>query len=181
MEIFSFIVTLFGGILAGVITAVLVMYLINNLMNTPKWLIGVVGTFLFFFLSFQFTAMIGAGKVKGLVADVAMLSNTVSGKADWNVIIDEYPILKPYLNQVDTTLAETGVKKASVLSYINSTINGYMWRRAAWALGGLVVCFVIALVSDSVGGARGKEIRRVSPSTLRTTARPRPRPHSHRR
>ena len=181
MEIFSFIVTLFWGILAGVITAVLVMYLINNLMNTPKWLIGAVGTFLFFFLSFQFTAMIGAGKVKDLVADVAMLSNTVSGKADWNVIIDEYPILKPYLNQVDTTLAETGAKKASVLSYINSTINGYMWRRAAWALGGLVVCFVIALVSDSVGGARGKEIRRVSPSTLRTTARPRPRPHSHRR
>ena len=80
MGILSFIVTLFGGILAGIVLTILVVYLINELMDTPKWLIGLMGLFLLFFLSFQFTAIIGAGKVKGVVEDITGLSNTVSGK-----------------------------------------------------------------------------------------------------
>lgn len=173
MEIFSFIVTFLWGILAGVIIAVLVMYLISSLMNTPKWLTGVVGTFLFIFLSFQFTAMIGAGKVKGFVADIAIQNNTVCEMVDWNALIDEYPILKPYLNQIDTTSAEPGIQKTSILSYIDSAINGYMWRRVAWASGGLIVCFVIAWA----GGVRGKKKRRISPSPHRVVGRPPSRSH----
>ena len=50
MGILSFIVTLFGGILAGIVVTILVVYLINELMDTPKWLIGLMGLFLLFFL-----------------------------------------------------------------------------------------------------------------------------------
>ena len=46
MGILSFIVTLFGGILAGIVVTILVVYLINELMDTPKWLIGLMGLFL---------------------------------------------------------------------------------------------------------------------------------------
>lgn len=168
MEIFSFIVTFLWGILAGVIIAVLVMYLISSLMNTPKWLTGMVGAFLFIFLSFQFTAMFGAGKVKGLVADIATSTNTIGEKTDWNALIDEYPLLKPYFNQIDATSAEPSIQKTSILSYIDSAINGYMWRRVAWASGGLIVCFVIAWA----GGVRGKKKRRISPSPRRAAGRP---------
>ena len=181
METFSFIVTFFGGILAGVIIAVLVMYLISSLMHTPKWLTGVVGTFLFIFLSFQFTAIIGAGKVKGFVADIAIQNNTISEKTDWNAFVDEYPILKPYLNQIDTTPEEPSIQKTSILSYIDSAINGYMWRRVAWALGGLIVCLGIGLA----GGFRGTKKQRISPSPHRAAGRPFSRPHrggnSHRK
>ncbi len=51
MGILSFIVTLFGGILAGIVVTILVVYLINELMDTPKWLIGLMGLFLLFFRS----------------------------------------------------------------------------------------------------------------------------------
>lgn len=174
MEIFSFIVTFLWGILAGVIIAVLVMYLISSLMNTPKWLTGIVGTFLFIFLSFQFTAMIGAGKVKGLVADIAILNNAVGEKTDWNALVDEYPILKPYLNRIDTTPAEPGIQKTSILSSIDSIISGYMWRRVAWASGGLIACFVIGRLA---GGVRGKKKRRMPPSPHRVAGRPPSRSH----
>ena len=136
MGILSFIVTLFGGILAGIVVTILVVYLINELMDTPKWLIGLMGLFLLFFLSFQFTAIIGAGKVKGVVEDITGLSNTVSGKVDWNNIETTYPVLKPYLDKVGTKVDEVSDQKTSALSLINSIINGFMWRRAAWALGG---------------------------------------------
>ena len=86
MGILGFIVTLFWGILAGIAVTILIVYLINELMDTPKWLVGLIGLFLLFFLSFQFTAIIGAGKVKGVVEDITGLSNTVSGKVDWNNI-----------------------------------------------------------------------------------------------
>ena len=81
MGILGFIVTLFWGILAGIAVTILIVYLINELMDTPKWLVGLIGLFLLFFLSFQFTAIIGAGKVKGVVEDITGLSNTVSERS----------------------------------------------------------------------------------------------------
>lgn len=93
MGILSFIVTLFWGILAGIVVTILVVYLIRT-NGHPKVVVGLIGLFLLFFLSFQFTAIIGAGKVKGVVEDITGLSNTVSGKVDWNNIETTYPVLK---------------------------------------------------------------------------------------
>ena len=159
MGILSFIVTLFGGILAGIVVTILVVYLINELMDTPKWLIGLMGLFLLFFLSFQFTAIIGAGKVKGVVEDITGLSNTVSGKVDWNNIETTYPVLKPYLDKVGTKVDEVSDQKTSALSLINSIINGFMWRRAAWALGGVMICFVVAALPALTGRRRKRALR----------------------
>lgn len=167
MGILSFIATLFLGILAGIIVTILVVYLIGELMGTPKWLIGLIGAFLFFFLSFQFTAIIGAGKVKGVVADIAVLGNTVSGKADWSKIETTYPVLKPYLDKVGTKVDEVTDQKTSVLSVINSVINGFMWRRAAWALGGVIVCLVVAAVSELTGSGRSQQRRRGASASTR--------------
>lgn len=166
MGILSFIVTLFWGILAGIVVTILVVYLINELMDTPKWLVGLIGLFLLFFLSFQFTAIIGAGKVKGVVEDITGLSNTVSGKVDWNNIETTYPVLKPYLDKVGTKVDEVSDQKTSALSLINSIINGFMWRRAAWALGGVMICFVVAALPALTGNVvidRDNEGRQLLP------------------
>ena len=82
MGILGFIVTLFWGILAGIAVTILIVYLINELMDTPKWLVGLIGLFLLFFLSFQFTAIIGAGKVKGVVEDITCLLYTSDAADD---------------------------------------------------------------------------------------------------
>lgn len=169
MGILSFIATLFWGILAGIIVAILAVYLISELMGTPKWLIGLIGIFLFLFLSFQFTAIIGAGKVKGVVADIAVLGNTVSGKADWSNIETTYPVLIPYLDKAGAKVGEVSDQKTSVLSVINSVINGFMWQRAAWALGGVIVCIVVAAVPGLTGSGRSRQERRVASARYRTT------------
>lgn len=177
MGILSFIATLFWGILAGIVVAILVVYLIGGLMGTPKWLIGLIGVFLFFFLSFQFTAIIGAGKVKGVVADIAVLDNTVSGKADWSNIETTYPVLKPYVDKVGAKVDEVSDQKTSVLSVINRVINGFMWRRAAWALGGVIVCFGVAAVLGLIGSGRSRQERRGTSARYRTMQHT---SHSHR-
>ncbi|RGE75253.1 hypothetical protein DWV30_23405 [Bacteroides ovatus] len=177
-----FIVTLFGGILAGIVVTILVVYLINELMDTPKWLIGLMGLFLLFFLSFQFTAIIGAGKVKGVVEDITGLSNTVSGKVDWNNIETTYPVLKPYLDKVGTKVDEVSDQKTSALSLINSIINGFMWRRAAWALGGVMICFVVAALPALTGNGRNRQGQRgASASTRHRTTQHTSRSHRPRR
>lgn len=182
MGILSFIVTLFGGILAGIVVTILVVYLINELMDTPKWLIGLMGLFLLFFLSFQFTAIIGAGKVKGVVEDITGLSNTVSGKVDWNNIETTYPVLKPYLDKVGTKVDEVSDQKTSALSLINSIINGFMWRRAAWALGGVMICFVVAALPALTGNGRNRQGQRgASASTRHRTTQHTSRSHRPRR
>ena len=170
MGILGFIVTLFWGILAGIAVTILIVYLINELMDTPKWLVGLIGLFLLFFLSFQFTVIIGAGKVKGVVEDITGLSNTVSGKVDWNNIETTYPVLKPYLDKVGTKVDEVSDKKTSALSLINSIINGFMWRRAAWALPALT------------GNGRNRQGRRgASASTRHRTTQHTSRSHRPRR
>lgn len=169
MGILSFIATLFWGILAGIVVTILVVYLISELMGTPKGLIGLIGTFLIFFLSFQFTAIIGAGKVKGVVADIAVLGNTVSGKADWGNIETTYPVLKPYLDKVGEKVDEVSDQKTTVLSVVNGVINGFMWRRAAWALGGVIVCFGVAAVPGLTGSGRSRQERRGTSARYRTT------------
>lgn len=182
MGILSFIVTLFGGILAGIVVTILVVYLINELMDTPKWLIGLMGLFLLFFLSFQFTAIIGVGKVKGVVEDITGLSNTVSGKVDWNNIETTYPVLKPYLDKVGTKVDEVSDQKTSALSLINSIINGFMWRRAAWALGGVMICFVVAALPALTGNGRNRQGQRgASASTRHRTTQHTSRSHRPRR
>lgn len=177
MGLLSFIATLFWGILAGIIVTILVMYLINELMGTPKWFVGLVGIFLFFFLSFQFTAIIGALKVKGVMADVTVLNNTVSDKVDWSHIETSYPVLKPYLDKVRTKQGEVTDTNISVLSLVNKIINGFMWRRAAWALGGVIICFVAAAVSGLTGSRRGQQRRRGASARYRTST---PASRSHR-
>ena len=182
MGILSFIVTLFGGILAGIVVTILVVYLINELMDTPKWLIGLMGLFLLFFLSFQFTAIIGAGKVKGVVEDITGLSNTVSGKVDWNNIETTEPVLKPYLDKVGTKVDEVSDQKTSALSLINSIINGFLWRRAAWALGGVMICFVVAALPALTGNGRNRQGQRgASASTRHRTTQHTSRSHRPRR
>ena len=167
MGILGFIVTLFWGILAGIVVTILIVYLINKLMDTPKWLVGLIGLFLLFFLSFQFTAIIGAGKVKGVVEDITGLSNTVSGQVDWNNIETTYPVLKPYLDKVGTKADEMIDKKTSALSLINSVINGFMWRRTAWALGGIMICFVVAALPALTGNGRNRQGRRGASASTR--------------
>lgn len=182
MGMLGFIATLFWGILAGIIVAILVMYLINGLMGTPKWLTGIIGAFLLFFLSFQFTAIIGAAKVKGVMADITVLSNTVSGKADWSAIETNYPVLKPYLDKVGTKMDEVTDKKTSALSLVNKIINEFMWRRAAWALGGVVVCLVVAALPGMTGNGRSRQQQGRSRTSVRNrTSAPAGRSHRPRR
>ncbi len=105
------------------------------------------------------------------MADITVLGNTVADKTDWSAIETNYPILKPYLDKVDTKLDEVADKKISALSLVNEIINGFMWRRAAWALGGIVVCFVLAAVPEMTGNGHGRQQgRRGASIRYRTSA-----------
>lgn len=159
MGMFSFFVILFGGILAGIAVAGLIVYLINGLLNIPLWLKGAIGFFLFFFLSFQFVAIGGAMKVKEAMENMIALNATAGDIIDWNAIKDEYPVLRPYLDNVGMELGETCNKQKSIFSFVNKVINEFMWRRGAWVLGGAVACFVIAVVSDMLGSGRMRQSR----------------------
>ena len=55
---------------------------------------------------------------------------------------------------------EVSDQKTSALSLINSIINGFMWRRAAWALGGVMICFVVAALPALTGNGRNRQGQR---------------------
>ena len=103
-------------------------------------------------------------------------------KVDWNNIETTYPVLKPYLDKVGTKVDEVSDQKTSALSLINSIINGFMWRRAAWALGGVMICFVVAALPALTGNGRNRQGQRgASASTRHRTTQHTSRSHRPRR
>ena len=115
------------------------------------------------------------------MADITVLGNTVSEKTDWSAIETNYPVLKPYLDKVGMKLGEVTDKKTSALSLVNKIINGFMWRRAAWAVGGVVVCFVLAAVPVMTGNGRGRQQGRRGASARYRASAPVNRSHRPRR
>lgn len=150
--ILSFVSALFWGGLAGILTTAVLMYLIHGLMNVSKILVLIGGFFMFLFLSFQYTAWIGAGKAKAFIEDAAMAvdcmqstpsENHQSITSNWSVVTNEYPMLKPFLreSQVDFEgVYNEGVNAKKIFVKVaNGIINAYMWRRFFWIIAGSVV------------------------------------------
>ena len=85
-------------------------------------------------------------------------------------------------NTEEVKETEVSDEKTSALSLINSIINGFMWRRAAWALGGVMICFVVAALPALTGNGRNRQGRRgASASTRHRTTQHTSRSHRPRR
>ena len=96
--------------------------------------------------------------------------------------MEQETLLKPYLDKVGTKVDEVSDQKTSALSLINSIINGFMWRRAAWALGGVMICFVVAALPALTGNGRNRQGQRgASASTRHRTTQHTSRSHRPRR
>lgn len=153
--ILTFISALFWGVLAGLLTTGILIWLIHSLMNVPKIFLAIWGFLVLLFLSFQYTAWIGASKVKTYMEDVVltvdvMQSFSITNKSDttyhWENITEEYPMLKPFLQgtQIDYQRGEGALLSAQDLFtwIVNGVINAYMWRRFFWILGGIAVAVI---------------------------------------
>ncbi|MDR2969811.1 MAG: hypothetical protein LBV32_09460 [Tannerellaceae bacterium] len=191
MMFFGFAAALFWGILAGILVAGLAAFLINALTKMPVWQTGLAGIFLFIFLSFHFAAIIGGARAKSMLTDMEVLSATVGRATDWSDLVDEYTFLKPYLKEIAATAADEFITaqmqgtdmKTFLLTCISSAINRFMWRHAAWALGGIIVCFagVVALDAAANGGGGRNRGQRPAVSSPRRSNGAHVRPRAHRR
>lgn len=153
--ILSFISALLWGALAGLLTTCFFMYIIHGIMNFPKLFTAIWGVVMFFFLSFQYTAWIGASKVKGYIEDFVITTDkmdlllTEEGAEttlNCEAITQEYPVLKPFLEGVKVDYDEVSDKTANLKDIFilttNRIINEYMWHRFWWILLGSIVAIV---------------------------------------
>lgn len=151
----TFMSALFWGVLAGLLTTGILMWLIHEFMKVPKMLIAIWGFFMLLFLSFQYTAWIGAGKAKTYIETAAATVDSMNSflktdqsdaTCDWEVVTDEYPMLKPFLgkDQIDvSTISNQSLSAKEMFVWVaNGLINAYMWRRFFWILGGSVVAMI---------------------------------------
>lgn len=152
----TFMSALFWGVLVGLLTTGILMWLIHEFMNVPKVLIAIWGFFMLLFLSFQYTAWIGAGKAKNYINNAAMAVDSMKSYLitdqsdttfDWEAVTDEYPMLKPFLEkaQIDVSaVSDQSLNAKDTFVWVaNGLINAYMWRRFFWILGGSVVAMIV--------------------------------------
>ena len=98
--LFNYISALLWGILIGLILSGFVMYIAHKICGISYLISGLIGAFLLFFMTFQFTALIGANKTKKYVENVVTSAQAVGENIDWTIVKDKYSLLKPYLGDV---------------------------------------------------------------------------------
>ena len=151
----SFISALLWGALAGLLTTGIFMYLIHGVMSVPKIFTAIWGVVMFFFLSFQYTAWIGASKAKAYIEEFVIVTdqmkflptnNEAETTFNLEAIAQEYPVLKPFFKDVKVDYNSISNKAGDVRNVFvlvsNKIINDYMWRRFWWVLLGSVVAVV---------------------------------------
>ena len=146
--LFNYISALLWGILIGLILSGFVMYIAHKICGISYLISGLIGAFLLFFMTFQFTALIGANKTKKYVENVVTSAQAVGENIDWTIVQDKYSLLKPYLGEVEMS---------------SESIDRYIWRRFGWIVGGILVAFGVMI------GGGAMEANRVSNHRRRTS------------
>lgn len=170
--LFNYISALFWGILIGLISSALIMYFIDKICAVSRLLTGFVGLIMLLFLGFQFAALIGANKTKKYVDNAAILTQAVGENFDWAVVKEEYPLLQPYLGGVENATKSTTNTGKTIAYSINIMIDGYIWRRVGWIIGGIIVAFGVAVLAGMTGINRPSRSRRHAPGSRRHNRSP---------
>jgi hypothetical protein len=163
--------SIFLGVFLAVLSVGILFFIIKGFY--PRYVFkpaGFIACFvLFLLLSFQFTLMCGAFKVKsmtdGIKADITSilssreLSSRVITPAEGREIIagllEKYPMLAYYTDS--TEFSENTVQNVTetVANDIQSFLNGFIWRRAGWSLffiaAGIFIVIRTLGVSHSAG------------------------------
>lgn len=154
--LFNYISALFWGILIGLIFSGFMMYLTHKICGISYLIAGLIGTFLFFFVTFQFTALIGANKAKNYIDDLVVSTQATGENLDWVTVKDKYPSLEPYLGETERS-SESALDVATM---ITNSIDRYIWRRVGWIAGGIIVAFGVAIVGGVMEANRTSNHRR---------------------
>lgn len=157
--LFNYISALLWGILIGLILSGFVMYIAHKICGISYLISGLIGVFLLFFMTFQFTALIGANKTKKYVENVVTSAQTVGENIDWTIVKDKYSLLKSYLGEVEMSSENV----MNIKTMITDSIDRYIWRRFGWIVGGILVAFGVMI------GGGAMEANRVSNHRRRTS------------
>ena len=123
--LFNYISALLWGLLIGLILSGFVMYLAHKICGISYLISGLIGVFWLFFMTFQFTALIGANKTKKYVENVVASAQAVGENIDWTIVKDKYSLLESYLGKAEITPANVMDIKTMVID----SLNRYIWRR----------------------------------------------------
>lgn len=157
--LFNYISALLWGLLIGLILSGFVMYLAHKICGISYLISGLIGVFWLFFMTFQFTALIGANKTKKYVENVVASAQAVGENIDWTIVKDKYSLLESYLGKAEITPANVMDIKTMVID----SLNRYIWRRFGWIVGGIVLAFGVMI------GGGAMEANRVSNHCRRTS------------
>jgi hypothetical protein len=157
--LFNYISALLWGILIGLILSGFVMYIAHKICGISYLISGLIGAFLLFFMTFQFTALIGANKTKKYVENVVTSAQAVGENIDWTIVKDKYSLLKSYLGEVEMSSENV----MNIKTMITDSIDRYIWRRFGWIVGGILVAFGVMI------GGGAMEANRVSNHRRRTS------------
>ena len=157
--LFNYISALLWGILIGLILSGFVMYIAHKICGISYLISGLIGAFLLFFMTFQFTALIGANKTKKYVENVVTSAQAVGENIDWTNVKDKYSLLKSYLGEVEMSSENV----MNIKTMITDSIDRYIWRRFGWIVGGILVAFGVMI------GGGAMEANRVSNHRRRTS------------
>lgn len=157
--LFNYISALLWGILIGLILSGFVMYIAHKICGISYLISGLIGAFLLFFMTFQFTALIGANKTKKYVENVVTSAQAVGENIDWTIVKDKYSLLKSYLGEVEMSSENV----MNIKTMITDSVDRYIWRRFGWIVGGILVAFGVMI------GGGAMEANRVSNHRRRTS------------
>lgn len=161
--LFNYISALLWGILTGLIFSGFVMYIAHKICGISYLISGLIGGFLLFFMTFQFTALIGANKTKKYVENVVTSAQAVGENIDWTIAKDKYSLLKPYLDEVEMSSENI----MNIKTMITNSIDRYIWRRFGWIAGGILVAFGVMIGGGAMEANRGSNHRRRTSGTHR--------------
>ena len=172
--------SMFLGVIFTLIGVGLLFFLIKGFY--PKYTCSpisiIAGVILFFLLSFHSILFCGAIKLKGLGDEIGEYLYVQARKYDaayqftieesqyfCDLLREEYPLFASYIDRADfsghtpSTLVEAWVDE------MDSVLNAYMLRRAAWGLGFIVLGTFIVIKTMQLGQSVTRRVARNSQVT----------------
>lgn len=165
MIFFSLITTAFSSIFYGVIVTTVIMAILyavlkgisRSMVETPVFYIA--GVALAVLLVIQNSLMIGAIQAMGVVDAVDIYLNQLLENASGTIgvqdsqdimdkVIEKFPIIGSYIGMADFTGHDVSELANTMCQAMKDYLSSYIWHRAWWILGIVVVACLIVMLFD---------------------------------
>lgn len=172
MQIFSLLPVAFGCIMYGLLTTVVIMVLVyialrclsEDIVRGVPFLAA--GVLLFFLLNFQFSLMYGAFKAHSYAGELESFVTQMLGDEGMCGAVDtdcaqdviesvghRFPILGVYLDGINLPHGNVAEVASSLRISAQKSLTCYIWRRALWSLGFIVVAVLAAMLCEKKHGS----------------------------